>query len=89
MGINIAEKEQSELSLYENYGHGQDGRSPVDESATVDLKINFKNVNTFDKRLIRKLVDEDLINKKHLRDAISSDKKAAKPIFNIQNESDQ
>lgn len=38
--------------------------------------------------MIRKLVDEDLINKKFVREAVSNDRKLTRSIFNIQGDAE-
>lgn len=91
--IRVDEQQRSEMSPYENNFYGQTAAAStssmaLDESASLALKMNFKNVTDFDRKLIRRLVDTDLINKKHVRAAVSTDKKAPKPIFNLQDDAD-
>lgn len=71
------------------YGQPSGHAAIVDEAAKLDLKLNFRNVNSFDRKLLKKLVEEDLINKKNVREAMSNDKKVARSIFNVNDDVEQ
>jgi hypothetical protein len=77
--------DKREPSPYGGQAYGQPNvhAATVDEAAKLDLKLNFRNVNSFDRKLLKKLVEEDLINKKNVREAMSNERKAARSIFNV------
>ena len=86
--VEINDQDGRESSPYGSQAYGQPGShaATVDEAAKLDLKLNFRNVNSFDRKLLKKLVEEDLINKRNVREAMSNDRKMTRSIFNVNDE---
>jgi len=59
------------------------GVSSGKKSVQNALKLDLDNMQTFDKKLIKHLVQQELLNAENVREAVSNQAKAHKPFFNL------
>jgi hypothetical protein len=59
----------------------------IPEKNDEELKLNMRNLPDFDRILLSKIIEKELINKKNVKQSIYDIASAHKPFFNVQSQS--